>query len=369
MDQCDDLIYRFKRYNADKKLNLNFLWDPPPSPEGVTKEMVEAYKGEDVNDDSSDDTDSSSEEDDVVPTLSATDASTADASIADPPNRKTDNNAEEKKKFYESGLAEGSVTCSNILNVRHSKGEQGSDHQIHAIGFFVARETLHKTQSPILNNRRLTRESKYLEDVVQRVGVLISTSTTGSVPNARENEVSPVDLRYDVLMAHNASSRISSHSPLAGPSFFLSVFVMILLMASTCPLDCGCAGDAKKMLILNQEHRCRKREQSNCLPLSVMIVFDFSGGDRSKGFDFDPLCEVVHRDDCEFELSLTLRHRANEIQSLLCERPGTDHWGERLGRQLRNQAKTLALVALLHKLDGIGVESWPIIALSNGFEG
>ncbi|KAL6289168.1 hypothetical protein ACE6H2_006678 [Prunus campanulata] len=45
MEQCDDLVYRLKRYNVDKKLNLNFLWDPPPLSEGVTEEAVEAYKG------------------------------------------------------------------------------------------------------------------------------------------------------------------------------------------------------------------------------------------------------------------------------------------------------------------------------------
>lgn len=42
---------------------------------------------------------------------------------------------------------------------------------------------------------------------------------------------------------------------------------MILLMASTCPLDCGCAREEKKMFMLNWEHRCQKREESNCLPL------------------------------------------------------------------------------------------------------
>ncbi|CAL2256644.1 unnamed protein product [Prunus armeniaca] len=48
MVQCEDLIYRFKCFNADKKLNLNFLREPPPLPERVTEEMVEAYVGEDV---------------------------------------------------------------------------------------------------------------------------------------------------------------------------------------------------------------------------------------------------------------------------------------------------------------------------------
>ncbi|CAL8091857.1 unnamed protein product [Prunus armeniaca] len=43
-----DLIYRFKRYNLGTKLNLNFIADPPPLPEGVTEEMIEEYEGEDA---------------------------------------------------------------------------------------------------------------------------------------------------------------------------------------------------------------------------------------------------------------------------------------------------------------------------------
>ncbi|CAL2230451.1 unnamed protein product [Prunus armeniaca] len=39
MDQCDDLVYRFKWYNADKKLSLNILRDPPPLPQGIIEEM------------------------------------------------------------------------------------------------------------------------------------------------------------------------------------------------------------------------------------------------------------------------------------------------------------------------------------------
>ncbi|CAL8134909.1 unnamed protein product [Prunus armeniaca] len=43
-----DLLYRFKRYNPGKKLNLNFIADPPPLPEGITEEMIEEYEGEDA---------------------------------------------------------------------------------------------------------------------------------------------------------------------------------------------------------------------------------------------------------------------------------------------------------------------------------
>ncbi|CAL2256364.1 unnamed protein product [Prunus armeniaca] len=43
-----DLLYRFKRYNPGKKLNLKFIADSPPLPEGITKEMIKGYEGEDA---------------------------------------------------------------------------------------------------------------------------------------------------------------------------------------------------------------------------------------------------------------------------------------------------------------------------------
>ncbi|CAL9011528.1 unnamed protein product [Prunus brigantina] len=67
MVQCEDLIYRFKRFNADKKLNLNFLREPPPLLERVTEEMVEAYLGEDAEVDTSSDSESDSEEEEATP--------------------------------------------------------------------------------------------------------------------------------------------------------------------------------------------------------------------------------------------------------------------------------------------------------------
>ncbi|CAL2270296.1 unnamed protein product [Prunus armeniaca] len=56
-----------ERFNADKKLNLNFLQGPPPLPERVTEEMAEAYLGEDVDADSSSGSYSSSEEEENAP--------------------------------------------------------------------------------------------------------------------------------------------------------------------------------------------------------------------------------------------------------------------------------------------------------------
>ncbi|CAL9000920.1 unnamed protein product [Prunus brigantina] len=45
-EEMAGLLYRFKRYNPGKKLNLNFIEDPPPLPEGITEEMIEQYEGE-----------------------------------------------------------------------------------------------------------------------------------------------------------------------------------------------------------------------------------------------------------------------------------------------------------------------------------
>ncbi|CAL2266363.1 unnamed protein product [Prunus armeniaca] len=89
MEQCEDLIYRFKRFNADKKLNLNFVWDPPPLPERVTEEMVEAYLGEDAEVDSSSGSESDGEEEETTPPaepLSAREDEGGPAPpVADPP--------------------------------------------------------------------------------------------------------------------------------------------------------------------------------------------------------------------------------------------------------------------------------------------
>lgn len=46
-----DLLYRFKQFNPGQKLNLNFVADPPPLPEGITEEMIEEYEGEDALED------------------------------------------------------------------------------------------------------------------------------------------------------------------------------------------------------------------------------------------------------------------------------------------------------------------------------
>ncbi|CAL8992684.1 unnamed protein product [Prunus brigantina] len=43
-----DLLYRFKRYNPGRKLNLNFIADPPPLSDGLTEETIEDYEGEDA---------------------------------------------------------------------------------------------------------------------------------------------------------------------------------------------------------------------------------------------------------------------------------------------------------------------------------
>lgn len=55
MDQCDDFLYRVKRYNARQKLELNFIRDPPPLLEGVSEDIVEAYQREDTERDNAGD--------------------------------------------------------------------------------------------------------------------------------------------------------------------------------------------------------------------------------------------------------------------------------------------------------------------------
>ncbi|CAL8161874.1 unnamed protein product [Prunus armeniaca] len=99
MKQCEDLIYRFKRFNADKKLNLNFLCDPPPLPEKVTEEMVEVYLREDAEVDSSSGSESSGEEEEGTssaepPTVPETEASAPSTEAVDTRGVKRDGPAQ-----------------------------------------------------------------------------------------------------------------------------------------------------------------------------------------------------------------------------------------------------------------------------------
>ncbi|CAL2239064.1 unnamed protein product [Prunus armeniaca] len=63
-----DLLYRFKRYNLEKKLNLNFIADPPPLPEGMTEEMIEDYEGENAPEEAPADAEEDTAEGDGVAT-------------------------------------------------------------------------------------------------------------------------------------------------------------------------------------------------------------------------------------------------------------------------------------------------------------
>ncbi|CAL2265887.1 unnamed protein product [Prunus armeniaca] len=61
-----DLLYCFKRYNPGKKLNLNFIVDPPLLPEGITEEMIEDYEGEDATEEAPADAEEETAEGDGV---------------------------------------------------------------------------------------------------------------------------------------------------------------------------------------------------------------------------------------------------------------------------------------------------------------
>ncbi|CAL9005955.1 unnamed protein product [Prunus brigantina] len=160
MEQCEDLIYRFKRFNADKKLNLNFV--------RVTEEMVEAYLREDAEVDSSSGSESDGEEEKTTPptepliaredegrsanfvkTIAQFEALIISKSNFNQlrclsllpnismyaelcKNRKM--RMLLKEKLYKSVVAEGPITCDRILNVRHSKGGRGFDRRSHGIG-------------------------------------------------------------------------------------------------------------------------------------------------------------------------------------------------------------------------------------------
>ncbi|VVA29530.1 PREDICTED: eukaryotic translation initiation factor 5B partial [Prunus dulcis] len=47
--ECDDLIYRFKRFNPSHKLNKNFMGKMLSLSKDLTEEMIEEYEGEDAS--------------------------------------------------------------------------------------------------------------------------------------------------------------------------------------------------------------------------------------------------------------------------------------------------------------------------------
>lgn len=101
----------------------------------------------------------------------------------------------------------------------------------------------------------------------------ISTGTVALVPKEREKCVSPVEVRKVVWQDHKTYESSSGQQPLALSSFFFSVFLIILLTASTWLLDWGWAREAKQNLILRLEQNYLNLALSNWLLLSVTIQY------------------------------------------------------------------------------------------------
>lgn len=77
-------------------------------------------------------------------------------------------------------------------------------------------------------------------------------------------------------MAHSASGSFFGRAPLALSSCRFIIILIILLMASNWPFDCGWAGEAKNRLILRRMQNCVKCFESNCLSLSMMMAYGMS---------------------------------------------------------------------------------------------
>ena len=67
--------------------------------------------------------------------------------------------------------------------------------------------------------------------------VPISTGTTASCPKAKVNGVSPVAILWVVLYVHNTPDSSLTHAPFFAPSLIFKSLFIVLLAASTCPLD------------------------------------------------------------------------------------------------------------------------------------
>ncbi|CAL8174198.1 unnamed protein product [Prunus armeniaca] len=97
-----DLLYRFKRYNPGKKLNLSFIADPPPLPEGMTEEMIEDYEGEDAPEDAPADAEEATAEADEAAAETEEAAASMDMWLC---VKRAINAAEKAKKAYEDDRA------------------------------------------------------------------------------------------------------------------------------------------------------------------------------------------------------------------------------------------------------------------------
>ncbi|KAB2606079.1 GRIP domain-containing protein RUD3-like [Pyrus ussuriensis x Pyrus communis] len=144
-----------------------------------------------------------------------------------------------------------------------------------------------------------------------------STGTMTSVPKASENGVSPVEVRYEVQ--YDQRTWVDVELRAEHPE---------LLVVELSP-------------IISDYRIGNAKSAKDVLPYEV---FYFCLGTGCQGFYFGPLCEVVNCNDCIADLALPCRHWADQIKSLLGERPRADHRSEGLRRGVKNSCIALTLI-------------------------
>ncbi|CAN6588725.1 unnamed protein product [Malus baccata var. baccata] len=128
---------------------------------------------------------------------------------------------------------------------------------------------------------------------IRYVACLSSTETTASVPKASENEVSLVEVRYEVRVENPE-----------------------LLVVELPPIV--------------RDYRIGNAESAeDVLPYEVLLSL---------------LYEVVNCNDCIADIALPCRHWADQIKSPLGEGPRADHRSEGLGRGVRDSCVALILI-------------------------
>lgn len=100
-------------------------------------------------------------------------------------------------------------------------------------------------------------------------GILTFVVIIVSALNAREKDVSLVEVFWMVQYAHRILSNSSTHASFLSSSFVFKMPLMFLLMASTCPLDCRWVGEANELAILCFEQKFLNFSLSNYFLLSL----------------------------------------------------------------------------------------------------
>ncbi|KAI5331593.1 hypothetical protein L3X38_021719 [Prunus dulcis] len=134
-------------------------------------------------------------------------------------------------------------------------------------------------------------------------------------------------------MAHSASGSFSGQAPLA---------------LSSCRFTGAKLPEEFRIKLPTVVGNDRIWDTESATNVSPDEIFSLRCRYGCQGFGFHPFGEVVDGNHCVFYMPLALRHRTNQVQSPLCERPRANNRYKRFGRDMRNVTEALVFVTPFH---------------------